>query len=41
MLGITSVEQLEWMHLNPVEGRKLHEDTLLNFTSGVRRVLAG
>ena len=39
-LGITSIEQLEWMHLNPAEGRKLHEDTLLDFMSGVRRVLA-
>jgi hypothetical protein len=40
LLGITSIEQLEWMHLNPTEGRKLHEDTLLDFMSGVRRVLA-
>jgi Eco57I restriction-modification methylase/restriction-modification enzyme MmeI-like protein len=28
------------MHLNPSEGRKLHEDTLLDFMSGVRSVLA-
>ena len=27
LLGITSIEQLEWMHLNPAEGRKLHEDS--------------
>jgi hypothetical protein len=40
LLGIKSIEQLEWMHLNPVEGRKLHEDTLLDFMSGVRGVLA-
>jgi hypothetical protein len=40
LLGITSIEQLEWMHLNPAEGRKLHEDTLLDFMSGVRGVLA-
>ena len=39
LLGITSIEQLEWMHLNPAEGRKLHEDTLLDFMSSVRRVL--
>jgi hypothetical protein len=39
LLGITSIEQLEWMHLNPAEGRKLHEDTLLDFMSGVRSVL--
>ena len=41
LLGITSIEQLEWMHLNPAEGRKLHEDAvLLDFMAGVRRVLA-
>ncbi len=40
LLGITSIEQLESMHLNPAEGRKLHEDTLLDFMSGVRNVLA-
>ena len=41
LLGITSIEQLEWMHLNPAEGRKLHEGVvLLDFMSGVRRVLA-
>ena len=41
LLGITSIEQLEWMHLNPSEGRKLHErDTLLDFMSGVRSILA-
>jgi hypothetical protein len=41
LLGIMSIEQLEWMHLNPSEGRKLHEGVvLLDFMSGVRRVLA-
>jgi hypothetical protein len=40
LLGITSAEQLEWMHLDPREGRKLHEGTLLDFTAGVRRLLA-
>jgi hypothetical protein len=40
LLGITSIEQLEWMHLDPVAGRKLHEDTLLDFMSGVRGVLS-
>jgi hypothetical protein len=41
LLGITSIEQLEWMHLNPTEGRKLHEGVVvLDFMSGVRRVLA-
>ena len=28
LLGITSIEQLEWMHLNPKAGRALHEGTL-------------
>jgi len=40
LLGITSVEQLEWMHLSPREGRQLHEGTLLDFTAGVRTLLA-
>jgi hypothetical protein len=41
LLGITSIEQLEWMHLNPAEGRKLHEGVVvLDFMSGVRKVLA-
>jgi hypothetical protein len=41
LLGITSVEQLEWMHLDPREGRKLHENVIvLDFTSGVRSLLA-
>ena len=37
LLGITSIDQLEWMHLDPKAGRKLHEGTLLDFMSGVRR----
>ena len=40
LLGITSAEQLEWMHLDPRQGRELHEGTLLDFTAGVRRLLA-
>ncbi|MGH3406958.1 MAG: Eco57I restriction-modification methylase domain-containing protein [Streptosporangiaceae bacterium] len=40
LLGITSIEQLEWMHLNPSEGRKLHEGALLDFMAGVRTLLA-
>ncbi len=40
MLGITSAEQLEWMHLNAREGRKLHETAVLfDWTSGVRALL--
>ena len=40
LLGITDIEQLEWMHLDPRAGRKLHEGTLLDFMSGVRTLLA-
>ncbi len=41
LLGITSAEQLEWMHLNPREGRKLHETAVLfDWTAGVRTLLA-
>ena len=40
LLGITSIDQLEWMHLDPMAGRKLHEGALLDFMSGVRSLLA-
>ena len=40
LLGITSIDQLEWMHLDVKAGRKLHEGTLLDFMSGVRSLLA-
>src|SRR5262249_52220663 len=41
LLGITSAEQLEWMHLDPREGRKLHETAVLfDWTAGVRTLLA-
>jgi len=39
LLGITSIEQLEWMHLDPREGRALHEGTVLDFMAGVRALL--
>ncbi|MEU8524542.1 DNA methyltransferase [Streptomyces sp. NPDC048629] len=39
LLGVTSVEQLEAMHLDPVRGRALHGDGI-DFTGGVRRVVA-
>ncbi|MGN5386910.1 Eco57I restriction-modification methylase domain-containing protein [Streptomyces sp. JL7001] len=38
LLGITSVEQLEAMHLDPVRGRRLHENTFL--MGGVRELIA-
>jgi len=40
LLGITSIEQLEWMHLDAAAGRALHEGALLDFTAGVRGLLA-
>jgi len=40
LLGITTIDQLEWMHLDPKAGRKLHEGALLDFMSGVRTLLA-
>jgi hypothetical protein len=41
LLGITSVEQLEWMHLDPKAGRALHEGVVvLDFMAGVRRLLS-
>jgi hypothetical protein len=41
LLGITSIEQLEWMHLRPAEGKKLHEGVvLLDFMTGVRSLLS-
>ncbi|MFI8389832.1 Eco57I restriction-modification methylase domain-containing protein [Streptomyces sp. NPDC085540] len=39
LLGITSVDQLEAMHLDPVRGRRIHGDGI-DFTGGVRRVIA-
>jgi hypothetical protein len=39
LLGITSIEQLEWMHLDAEAGRALHEGALLDFTVGVRSLL--
>ncbi|MBB2911278.1 hypothetical protein FHS43_002543 [Streptosporangium becharense] len=35
LLGITSIEQLEYMHMDPEKGRAIHED-LFDWTSGVR-----
>jgi len=40
LLGIISIDQLEWMHLDVKAARKLHEGTLLDFMSGVRSLLA-
>jgi len=40
LLGITSVEQLEYMHLDPKKGRALHPDADWSFTAGARRLVA-
>ncbi|WP_433515282.1 Eco57I restriction-modification methylase domain-containing protein [Nonomuraea sp. CA-143628] len=39
LLGITSVEQLEYMHLDPRRGRKLYKDVAVDFTKDVRSLL--
>ncbi|MFD6949566.1 hypothetical protein A6A08_07535 [Nocardiopsis sp. TSRI0078] len=39
LLGITSLEQLEYMHMDPKQGRKLHEDAAIDFTAGVRELV--
>ena len=39
LLGITSLEQLEYVHTDPREGRKLHH-TIFDWTSGVRNLVS-
>ncbi|GAB3732803.1 Eco57I restriction-modification methylase domain-containing protein [Nocardiopsis nanhaiensis] len=41
LLGITSLEQIEYMHMDPKKGRKLHGDdnALIDFTSGIRELV--
>lgn len=36
LLGITSLEQLEYMHLDPKKGREIHEGTLFDETEKIR-----
>jgi hypothetical protein len=38
LLGITSLDQLEVMHMDARRGRKLHEGAMLDWTAGVREV---
>ena len=40
LLGITDIEQLEWMHLEPRRGRVLHENRPWAFNRGAREVVA-
>jgi methylase of polypeptide subunit release factors len=39
LLGIKSIRQLEWMHLDPSAGRRLHKDTLLDYQAGILSLL--
>ena len=39
LLGITSLEQIEYMHMDPKKGRKIHERGLVDFTAGVRELV--
>jgi hypothetical protein len=41
LLGITSLDQLEYLHLDPAEGRRLHEDpdALFDATGDVRELV--
>jgi hypothetical protein len=36
LLGTTSLDQLEYLHLDPKAGRKLHENVLIDITGDVR-----
>jgi len=38
LLGITSLEQLEYMHLDPAEGRRLHSD-LFGWAGGIQSLV--
>ncbi|SDG08474.1 hypothetical protein SAMN05421505_101351 [Sinosporangium album] len=41
LLGITSLDQLEVMHMDPVKGRKLQsEGVVVDFTTGIRELVA-
>lgn len=39
LLGITSLNQLETMHMDPKKGRALHRDVLFDWTAGVRSLV--
>ncbi|TVT30039.1 hypothetical protein FNH05_29660, partial [Amycolatopsis rhizosphaerae] len=40
LLGITSLDQLEYLHMDPVQGRKIHEGDVFGWTVGVRELVA-
>jgi hypothetical protein len=39
LLGITSLDQLEYMHMDPKKGREIHERLLVDCTAGVRELV--
>lgn len=41
LLGITSLEQVEYMHMDPKKGRRIHKErALVDFTAGIRELIA-
>ncbi|WP_017574761.1 Eco57I restriction-modification methylase domain-containing protein [Nocardiopsis kunsanensis] len=42
LLGITSLEQIEYMHMDPKKGRELHgeDNALFDFTAGIRGLVS-
>src|SRR5207249_9461684 len=40
LLGVTSLDQIETMHLDPKAGRALHEGTMLDFLSEIHPLVA-
>ncbi|MFG3557105.1 Eco57I restriction-modification methylase domain-containing protein [Micromonospora sp. NPDC047557] len=40
LLGITSLDELEYMHMDPKKGRAVHKDGLFDWTSGARSLVA-
>jgi hypothetical protein len=39
LLGITNLEQLEYLHMDPAKGREIHHD-IFNWTAGIREQVA-
>lgn len=40
LLGVASVDQIEWLHLDPAAGRRLHGKQEVSLIAGVRTLLA-
>ncbi|MGH3719390.1 MAG: Eco57I restriction-modification methylase domain-containing protein [Pseudonocardiaceae bacterium] len=40
LLGITSLDQLEYMHMDPKKGREIHERALVDLPTGVQELVA-